>query len=486
MITETIASSAKQTRGNTFSIWVCLVAAIGGLLFGFDTAVISGALPYVVSDYGFDTFMEGWFVSSALLGCIIGVIFSGKLSDWKGRKFVMLLSAGLFLVSAVGCMLAGSAFWLIVFRLAGGLGIGVASMICPLYISEISSPQRRGMMVALYQLAITVGIVAAYFSNALLAQSEGTNLNGFLRYVILEDPWRSMIGLGLVPSVLFWIGLLFIPESPRWLLLKGRRKEAENVLLRTTDDQMAAVEIDMIETSLRTGNTGLKQLFNRLYRTPLLIGILLPFFAQASGINAVIYYGPSILDKAGFSLGDALGGQVIIGLVNVAFTFVAIFTVDRWGRKPLLILGISVAVLSLAVIGILFRQNIVDGPWILLFILLFIASFAFSFGPVTFIVISEIFPTAVRAQAVSLGILSMWTANFFVGQLTPAMLKSESWGPAATFWTFAMLCAPALYLTLRYIPETKGKTLEEIEALWSERNLESLKKIHPELNSHKS
>jgi MFS transporter, SP family, arabinose:H+ symporter len=486
MITETIAPASKRTHGNRFSIWICLVAAIGGLLFGFDTAVISGALPYVVSDFGFNTFMEGWFVSSALLGCIIGVVCSGKLSDWKGRKFVMLLSAGLFLLSAVGCMLAASAFWLIAFRLAGGLGIGVASMICPLYISEISPPHRRGMMVALYQLAITAGIVAAYFSNAVLAGSDGANLTGFFRYVIVEDPWRSMIGFGLIPSVLFWIGLVFIPESPRWLLLKGRRKEAEKVLLHTNDGESAAAEIKMIEAGLRTEKTGLKQLFTRRYRTPLLVGLLLPFFAQVSGINAVIYYGPSILDKAGFSLGDALGGQVVIGLVNVVFTFVAIFTVDRWGRKPLLTLGISLAVLSLAVIGFLFQQNIVDGPWILLFILLFIASFAFSFGPVTFVVISEIFPTAVRAQAVSLGILSMWTANFFVGQLTPAMLKSESWGPAATFWTFALLCAPALYLTLKLIPETKGKTLEEIEALWSGRKRSPSKRLKSKLNAYES
>lgn len=486
MITEKKVPSAKHKRGNLFSFWICLVAAIGGLLFGFDTAVISGALPYVVSDFGFDTFMEGWFVSSALLGCIFGVICSGKLSDWKGRKYVMLLSAGLFLLSAIGCMLANSAFWLILFRLAGGLGIGVASMICPLYISEISPPHQRGMMVALYQLAITVGIVAAYFFNAMLAQSGGAHLSGFLHYIVVEDPWRSMIGLGLIPSVLFWVGLVFIPESPRWLLLKGRKREAKKVLIRTSDDQTAITEINSIEAGLATGNSSLKQLFTRRFRTPLLIGLLLPFFAQASGINAVIYYGPSILDKAGFSLGDALGGQVIIGLVNVIFTFVAIFTVDRWGRKPLLILGISLAVLSLAVIGILFQQNIIDGPWILLFILLFIASFAFSFGPVTFIVISEIFPTAVRAQAVSLGILSMWTANFFVGQLTPAMLKSTNWGPAATFWTFALLCAPALYLTLKYIPETKGKSLEEIEALWSSQKPTSLNKNQTEFSSFKS
>jgi SP family arabinose:H+ symporter-like MFS transporter len=275
-----------------------------------------------------------------------------------------------------------------------------------------------------------------------------------------------MMGIGLLPSAIFWFGLLFIPESPRWLMLRGNMESARNVLLRVNDPVTVETEIKAIQKTLRVEQSGLRELFQPIYRVPLFIGLALPFFAQVSGINAVIYYGPAILDKAGFSLGEALGGQVTIGLVNVLFTFVAIFTVDKWGRKPLLILGISSAILSLTAIGILFYFNIVYGPWILIFILLFISSFAFSFGPVTFIVISEIFPTAVRAQAVAIGILSMWIANFFVGQMTPVMLKSAAWGPAATFWTFAVLCAPALWLTVKMIPESKGQSLEQIEESW--------------------
>lgn len=459
--------SSKAVTNKRFVIIICLIAAIGGFLFGFDTAVISGVLPFVVKDFAFDAMMEGWFVSCGLLGCIVGVIISGNLSDRKGRKFVMLLSAGLFFLSAIGCMLASDAFWLISFRLIGGIGIGVASMICPLYISEISPPAYRGRMVALYQLAITIGIVAAYLSNVvLLSYSGNENLTGFLHYIISEDTWRSMMGIGLVPSLIFWVGLALIPESPRWLVLKGKLSKAFQILVKANDTATAEKEINAIEKSLRSERTGLRELLQPLYRVPLFIGIALPFFAQASGINAVIYYGPSILDKAGFSLGDAFGGQVTIGLVNVIFTFVAIFTVDKWGRKPLLILGITSAIISLAIIGILFSANIISGPWILIFILLFIAGFAFSFGPVTFIIISEIFPTAVRAQAVSIGILSMWIANFFVGQMTPVMLKSPSWGPAATFWTFALLCTPALWLTIKNIPETKGQSLEQIEEAW--------------------
>ena len=414
-------------------VLICFIAAMGGFLFGFDTAVISGALSFVVKDFHFSALMEGWFVSSALLGCIFGVLFSGKLSDVYGRKKIMLLSAGLFFLSAIGCMLAGSATILISFRLVGGLGIGVASMICPLYISEVSPPSFRGRMVALYQLAITIGIVAAYFSNAWLQR-------------LVADPWRSMIGIGALPAFFFLAGLFFVPESPQWLELQKKTAPGEGY----------------------TGSpsTALKQLLSPTYRTALIIGLALPFLSQVSGINAVIYYGPAILDKAGFSLGDALGGQVIIGLVNVVFTFVAIFTVDKWGRKPLLYTGIAGAVLSLLIIGLLFHSGTASGPWILTFILLFIACFAFSFGPVCWIVISEIFPGAVRGQAMSLATLSLWIANFFVGQLTPLMLRSEHWGPAATFWTFAALCAPGLWLTRKLIPETKGKSLEQIEQTW--------------------
>jgi sugar porter (SP) family MFS transporter len=343
-------------------------------------------------------------------------------------------------------------------------------MICPLYISEIAPPHFRGRMVALYQLAITIGIVAAYFSNAYLVKiSVNNHFTGWFHYIFVEDIWRSMIGVGLIPSIVFWLGLFFVPESPRWLLLKGRGDAAYATLLKI-DAATASKELNAVQQSMREEKGSFKLLFSPAYRTALIIGLALPFLSQVSGINAVIYFGPSILDKAGFSLGDALGGQVTIGLVNVIFTFVAIFTVDKWGRRPLLILGVSLAVIALVVIGFLFYANITEGPWILIFILLFIASFAFSFGPVTFIIINEIFPNAIRAQAVSLAILSLWVANFFVGQLTPVMLKAPGWGPAATFWVFALLCAPALYITIKLIPETKGKSLEEIEHFWIQKN----------------
>ena len=440
-------------------------------MFGFDTAVISGVLSFVVNQFQFNTAMEGWFVSCALLGCIIGVSAAGALSDKYGRKKVMVLAALLFLTSSVGCMLAMDSISLITFRLVGGLGIGVASMICPLYISEFSPARYRGRLVALYQLAITLGIVVAYFSNASLLNFSlsSAELTGWLHFIFAEEIWRAMIGAGLIPAVIFLAGLFFVPESPRWLVLKGREKEALFYLKKLNTSDVAEQEIVAIKNSSeQKENT--KELFSKAYRIPLLIGLALPFLSQVSGINAVIYYGPVILDKAGFSLGEALGGQVIIGLVNVVFTFVAILTVDKYGRRPLLLWGVGGAVLSLITLGFLFHFQVLGGLWILIFILLFIACFAFSFGPVCFILIGEIFPNASRGLAMSLATLSLWIANFLVGQMTPIMLKSESWGPAATFWTFAFLCAPAFLLTWKIIPETKGKTLEEIEAYWKQTN----------------
>lgn len=449
---------------------VCFIAALGGFLFGFDTAVISGVLEFVSKDFHFSLLMEGWFVSSALLGCIIGVAAAGKLSDRYGRKTVMILSASLFFISAIGCMLATSASLLISFRLIGGLGIGVASMVCPLYIAEFSPSSFRGRMVTLYQLAITLGIVAAYFTNAYLVKvSLAETFGGWLHYTITKDVWRSMIGIGVIPAFIFLIFLFLVPESPRWLLVNGKEDEALKYLQKINTVEAAQQEAHEIKESTKGESGSIKELFSPVYRIALIVGLALPFLSQVSGINAIIYFGPSILDKAGFSLGNALGGQVTIGIINVLFTFVAIFTVDKWGRKPLLILGISGAVISLIVIGFLFYFNIIEGPWILIFILLFIACFAFSFGPVSWIIISEIFPNAVRGRAMSLATLSLWVANFFVGQLTPLMLKSESWGPAATFWTFAILCAPALWLTWKLIPETKGKSLEDIEKYWKKK-----------------
>lgn len=464
--TQTVNVAATK-KSSTYLYLVCMVAALGGFLFGFDTAVISGTVSLVKNDFSLNAVSEGWFVSCALLGCIIGVSFSGKLSDKYGRKIVLILSAVLFLASALGCMLTGSFNELIIFRLIGGLGIGVASMVSPLYISEFSPSRYRGMMVSLYQLALTVGIVLAYFTNAYLANHTGDQYTSSTMHTIFSaEVWRAMLGLGAVPAAIFLVSLFMVPESPRWLLLKGQEQKAQAILIKIDGPAAAINEIQAFKEQDDSNNTSLRELFQPVYRKALWIGLLLPFLSQVCGINAVIYYGPRILEQAGFTLNNALGGQVTIGLVNVVFTFVAIFTIDKWGRKPLLYVGVGGAVVSLIIIGALFALGVTSGPWILIFILAFIACFAFSFGPVCWVVVGEIFPNAVRGKAMALATLSLWIGNFLVGQLTPVML--EGLGSSWTFWLFALCCSPALWLTWKLIPETKGRSLENIENYWKE------------------
>jgi SP family arabinose:H+ symporter-like MFS transporter len=463
----TTVNNKEAKMSNTYLYFVCLVAALGGFLFGFDTAVISGTVSLVKHDFSLNAVSEGWFVSCALLGCIIGVSCSGKLSDKYGRKIVLIISAILFLASALGCMFSGSFTTLIIFRLIGGLGIGVASMVSPLYISEFSPSRFRGMMVSLYQLALTIGIVLAYFSNAYLANhATDTFDSASLGKIFSADVWRGMLGLGTLPAGIFLISLFLVPESPRWLLLKGQEQKAMAILVKIDGAEAARKEIEAFNSLGDNDEGSLKELFTPIYRRALWIGLLLPFLSQVCGINAVIYYGPRILEQAGFTLNNALGGQVTIGLVNVVFTFVAIFTIDKWGRRPLLFAGIGGAVFSLIIIGALFGLGITSGPWILIFILAFIACFAFSFGPVCWVVVGEIFPNAIRGKAMALATLSLWVGNFLVGQLTPLML--EGLGSSWTFWLFALCCSPALWLTWRLIPETKGRSLENIEAYWKE------------------
>ncbi|HVI44257.1 MAG TPA: sugar porter family MFS transporter [Chitinophaga sp.] len=439
---------------------ITLTAILGGFLFGFDTAVISGVIPYVRTIWHMDAMLEGWFVSSALAGCIVGVSVSGWLGDRLGRKKMMLLSALLFMMSAIGCALAPDIWWLIVFRLVGGAGIGAASVISPMYVSELAPASVRGKMVTFYQLAITIGILAAYFSNVMI-QRAGETESGLSNDMV----WRWMFGVGAVPALLFIVMSCMIPESPRWLALKGNYAAAQHIVTRISGHDAAVAEMDMIRSSLATAQVKLADLFRGRYRQWLIIGVLLAALSQFSGINAVIYYGPSLLEKAGFGLGEALGGQVTIGIVNTLFTLVAIYTIDKHGRKPLLLWGIGGAVISLLVTSLLFACNITNGWLILLPIIAFIACFGFSFGPVTWVIINEIFPVSVRSSAIAIATMSLWVANWIVGQFFPLMLQRT--GPSFTFLVFALCSLFAFWLSWKKIPETKGLQLEEISKMTS-------------------
>lgn len=453
----------SSKRPGSLLIGASLTAAIGGFLFGFDTAVISGTISFVKSQFALNTIEEGWYVSSALVGCIVGVSFAGALSDRFGRKKVLLLSSLLFLASTIGCTVAPTHLVLTLSRLVAGTGIGVASMLAPLYISEIAPAAYRGRLVALYQLAITLGILCAYFSNALvLGISERSTFSaGLLQWIYKDEIWRGMFASMTVPNLAFLLLLLFIPESPRWLISKGFTEKARSVLTRIqTRGASDNAYAEMVAT-IQSERASISQLFRSGLRIALLIGILLPIFSQISGINVIIYYGPKILSEAGFSISAALGGQVTIGIVNVLFTLLAIWQVDKIGRKPLLLFGIAGVVVALVAVGLFFFFHIAQGTILIIFILLFIACFAFSLGPGTWIVISEIFPTHIRGRAMSIGTFALWSANAVVGQLFPWML--ENIGPAGTFWTFAAICLPAFFFVWKVLPETKGKTLEEIE-----------------------
>ena len=457
-------ASSKKNYINTLAI----IASLGGFLFGYDTAVISGTINFVSAQFHLDAISTGWYVSSALVGCISGVAMAGVLSDKYGRKKVLILSALFFGVSAVGCTFAIGFNDLVLYRFIGGLGIGVASMVSPLYISELSPAHKRGRLVALYQFAITIGILCSYFSNAYLlklsqsdtfAQSTGT-----VYQIMVSEVWRIMLGTSAIPAILFLLLLQIVPESPRWLTIQNRETEALTILHKIVDDEEAQKEMKDIKSNLARESGGLSIVFKGSFRLPMLIGISLAFLTQISGINAIIYYGPGILEKAGLPIADALGSQVIIGLVNVLFTLIAIWKIDQLGRRPLLIAGVIGILSSLIIVGGLFYFNINNTYLLLTFILFFIACFAFSYGPVIWVLLSEIFPAKIRGQAMALATFSLWIGTALVGQLTPLLLEKLS--PAGTFWLFALVTTPALYLSIKIIPETKGKSLEEIENYW--------------------
>ncbi|TDQ08126.1 sugar porter family MFS transporter [Pedobacter metabolipauper] len=455
---------------NNYKVYLALitvVASLGGLLFGFDMAVISGVLPFVQKQFNLTPLQEGWFVSSALVGCIIGVAFSGDLSDRLGRKKLLFLSAVLFLFSAVGCALAGSLQWLITARLISGVGVGIASIVVPLYLSEIAPAAIRGRLVTCYQLAITVGILLAYITNSLLLnyseQHALASISQMFDLVYIQEAWRGMFSIGIFIALLFLIGLFFVPESPRWLIKKGRNKEGYALLTKINNGKDRSAEVNAADTEAEEGGT-YKELFTPKLRKALLLGVLLPLFSQLSGINAIIYYGPSILNDAGIALSNSFLGQIIFGVANLVFTFVAIWKVDQWGRRPLYLIGTVGATISLFLTALFFSLGQTSSIFLIISVTVFLACFAFSIGPLKFVVASEIFPTRIRGKAMGLSIMVMWVADTIVGQLTPVLLREA--GTSVTFCVFGFFCLIAFITVYKLLPETKGKSLEEIESFW--------------------
>ena len=463
----------KSTINFGYLIFLSVVAAVGGFLFGYDTAVISGTIAQVTQLFQLDTLQQGWYVGCALVGSIVGVLFAGILSDKLGRKLTMVISAVLFSTSALGCALCADFTQLVIYRIIGGVGIGVVSIVSPLYISEVSVAQYRGRLVSLYQLAVTVGFLGAYLVNyQLLAWAEsGTQLSvDWLNKVFITEVWRGMLGMETLPAILFFIIIFFIPESPRWLIVRGKDLKAVNILERIynsiTEAKSQLKETKSVLTSETRSEWSL--LMKPGIFKAVIIGVCIAILGQFMGVNAVLYYGPSIFENAGLSGGDSLFYQVLVGLVNTLTTVLALVIIDKVGRKKLVYYGVSGMVVSLILIGLyfLFGDSLgVSSLFLLVFFLFYVFCCAVSICAVVFVLLSEMYPTKVRGLAMSIAGFALWIGTYLIGQLTPWMLQNLT--PAGTFFLFALMCVPYMLIVWKLVPETTGKSLEEIERYWT-------------------
>ncbi|MCS5625413.1 MAG: sugar porter family MFS transporter [Candidatus Marinimicrobia bacterium] len=426
------------------------VAALGGLLFGFDTGVISGAIHFIKVEFYLNAYQEGFAVSSLMIACVIGALFAGPIADWTGRKKVLILCAVLFTISTILSALPRSFTELVIARFIGGMGVGMASVVSPMYIAEIAPAKIRGRLVALNQLAIVVGILLSYFSNWLLVD---TGINN----------WRYMLVAEILPAITFLMGLFFIPESPRWLTKEGLEKEALDVLNVVAGAANADHEFQEIKKSLAEKRTSLKELLHPSLRRVLIVGILFSLFAHITGIDTIIYYGPIIFLESGFKTDSALLASVIIGITNLIFTFVGMAMVDKAGRRFLLLVGIAGMGISMTLVGFCMQSDMISAKWTLLWIMTYIASFAMSIGVVIWVYLSEIYPTRVRGQALSVATMVLWLGNVILTQLFPIMMERFSGG---TFYIFSFICLLAFIFTWTMVKETRGVSLEEIEKIW--------------------
>ena len=422
---HTQSSVPAQTTNWGYLLPICLVATLGGLLFGFDTGVISGAIEPLTAKFGLSDIMKGWASGCVLVGCATGVLLVGPISDRYGRRPAMFLAAAMFLVSAIGTALPHDIWTFIFFRVIGGLGIGIASVSTPMYISEITPAHIRGRIVAVNQIAIVGGIALTSFINYFIAKSGD-------QAWLIDTGWRWMFGMGILPAVLFALLLIPIPESPRWLIEKMRENEAKRILGKVAGPGFAAVEFVSIKAALSQEQGTWKELFSARLRLPLTIGILLAILQQVTGINVFMYFGATIFKTMSSSTGVDAGllQQFIINGAGVLFTLIAIATVDQWGRKPLMLVGAAGMGISLLAMGGM-AQFLVNpesaSSWMLGFIILYIACFGLSVGPVTWVILAEIFPTAVRGRALGLATFFLWTADYAVTQTFPMMDAKGSW-----------------------------------------------------------
>jgi sugar porter (SP) family MFS transporter len=445
-----MSRSQIVTFNNNYILGISFISALGGYLFGFDFAVISGALPFLRPEFQLTPWWEGFLTGSLALGCIVGCLLAGKLSDRYGRKPGLLLSGFIFAISSIGMALSHGLSIFIVMRFAAGIGVGMASILSPMYIAEVSPPKLRGRNVAINQLTIVLGILITNLVNYGLADKEA-------------DAWRWMFGLGMIPSVLFFLGVLRLPESPRWLIKAGKQPQAKKVLDKIGGNAFAENTISDIKASL-TGATKVsyKAVFAKSVRPAIIVGIVLAAFQQLCGINVVFNYTSTIFESVGANLDRQLFETVAIGFVNLIFTLVAMWQVDKLGRRPLMLagsLGLSVIYIVLA----LLLQNQAAPGMVSIFVLLAIAMYATSLAPVTWVLISEIFPNKIRGLASSVAVVSLWTSYFILVFTFPVLAsKLGTYGP---FYLYSGICLLGFFFVKSRVRETKGKTLEELESI---------------------
>ena len=471
--------NTMKTEHNKMLIYIiAMIAATGGLLFGFDTGVISGAIPFFQKDFGIDNNMIELITSAGLLGAILGALFCGRLTDRLGRKKVILASAVIFAVGAIWSGVAVDAWNLVLARLFLGIAIGVSSFAVPLYIAEISPAKVRGMFVSMFQLMVTIGVLVSYLSDLYFADEGDMSC------------WRPMFYVGVIPACILLVGMIFMPETPRWLMSKGRHSESIRILKRIEGEEQAKDSFQQMQEEIKRSETeksGWKELLQPWLRTPLIICIGIMFFQQFVGINTVIYYSPKIFLMAGFDgTVAAIWASVGVGVVNVIFTVVSVYFVDRLGRRKLYFIGLSGIVVSLLILGLcfVFVNQLGDSvKWVaILLIFCYVAFFAISIGPLGWLIISEIFPLKLRGLGASLGSLSVWLFNSIVSftffKIVKALtipgkeiiLDGENLGnPAGAFWFYGGVAFLALIWGYFYVPETKGVSLEQIENFWRKR-----------------
>ncbi len=462
----------QTSKTSGYVIFMAIVAAVGGILFGYDTAVISGTTEIVKGQFNLNDFKEGWYVGCALVGSICGVLVAGSLSDYLGRKLTMLISAALFSISAIGCAVCADFNSLVAFRIIGGVGIGIVSIVSPIYISEVSPAKIRGTLVSLYQLAVTVGFLLAYLMNWVIDSgidpAFGANAGELSLWdkMFQTEAWRGMLGTETIPALLFFLIIFFIPESPKWLIVKNKMDKARLVLNKIyKSEEDIREEIQLTLSSLQGDSKGSwKDLLKPGILVAVLAGSAIAILGQFMGVNAVLYYGPKIFSQAGFD--NPMFSTVLVGVVNMVTTILAVFIIDKVGRKKLIYWGVSGMIICLVAIGLYFAAGPALGlgnGFMLTFFLAYVFCCAISISAVVFVLLSEMYPNSVRGRAMSIAGFALWIGTYLIGQLTPVLL---GWSQAGTFFIFAFMCIPYMLIMWKVIPDTNGKTLEEIEAYW--------------------